>query len=341
MAGLTKTLWYHMWVKGGKHKKTLLPEGTALGMPIWYAWLPKQVGYPAGGSLTSNEWKCLLILYGPATIPYVLWKGGHHEAAWNYLKLAAAMKIFMRQEVTEDDLEQASELYQQFYQEYAQIYGTDNITPTFHWVTHMAAQVQCFGPVRNFQMFLYEHLNKVLKSVPSNRHKQGILEVSFAYSFKHKMSLTHLHTLLATQHEDPLAWLLTVKLQHSTTWGLVQSGTLAVLVAEAQDQAQAWLSHPLPGGNSKNMNLLHDIQECLLDWYRCHQPNVPIHHPGDPTAPWHTNFLNHKAVSYSELCFEGKCIMVTLEKKSFKGDSLVLLKFQPGTQWVGKVHGLF
>lgn len=40
-------------------------------MPSWAARLPKDVGYPAGGSLTSDEWKCLLLIYGPLVVSYI------------------------------------------------------------------------------------------------------------------------------------------------------------------------------------------------------------------------------------------------------------------------------
>ena len=37
-------------------------------MPSWVGRLPKKVGYPAGGSLTSDEWKAMLLAYGPIVV---------------------------------------------------------------------------------------------------------------------------------------------------------------------------------------------------------------------------------------------------------------------------------
>ena len=37
-------------------------------MPSWVARLPSQVGYPAGGSLSTDEWKCLGLVYGPIVV---------------------------------------------------------------------------------------------------------------------------------------------------------------------------------------------------------------------------------------------------------------------------------
>ena len=37
-------------------------------MPDWVARLPNQVGYPAGGSLTADEWKGLAMVYCPVIV---------------------------------------------------------------------------------------------------------------------------------------------------------------------------------------------------------------------------------------------------------------------------------
>jgi hypothetical protein len=37
-------------------------------MPDWVARLPTQVGYPAGGSLTADEWKGLALVYCPLIV---------------------------------------------------------------------------------------------------------------------------------------------------------------------------------------------------------------------------------------------------------------------------------
>jgi hypothetical protein len=37
-------------------------------MPSWIARLPNQVGYPAGGSLASDEWKGLIMVYCPVIV---------------------------------------------------------------------------------------------------------------------------------------------------------------------------------------------------------------------------------------------------------------------------------
>ncbi|KZO96677.1 hypothetical protein CALVIDRAFT_481011, partial [Calocera viscosa TUFC12733] len=267
LQGLTKSLWYYTWVQGGKEKIKVLREGTEAGtqreldeihevlrtfeMPTWYARLPTKVGYPAGGSLTSDEWRALAVVYGPAVVSGIVDVGPsarhqhitydvmlvsddspdtntshmiqknakqksqvpptqsvediqhdeeqlqaslpprprvHPDAAQNYLKFATVLKIYMRREITERDIERASRLYLDFFEEY--IYGASNVTPTFHWITHLAAQIHRYGPVHGFWTFIFERLNKFLKAFNTSGHKGGVVEVTFAREFKREISLT-------------------------------------------------------------------------------------------------------------------------------------------------------
>jgi hypothetical protein len=41
-------------------------------MPPWVARLPTQIGYPAGGSLTADEWKALGLVFGPIVVRFQL-----------------------------------------------------------------------------------------------------------------------------------------------------------------------------------------------------------------------------------------------------------------------------
>lgn len=56
--------------------------------------------------------------------------------------------------------------------------------PTHHWVTHIFDQLRDYGPVYGFWTFLFERLNKLLKSYSMNNHGAGELEVSFFRAFE-------------------------------------------------------------------------------------------------------------------------------------------------------------
>ncbi|EJU01062.1 hypothetical protein DACRYDRAFT_39912, partial [Dacryopinax primogenitus] len=67
------------------------------------------------------------------------------------------------------------------------IYGSNNITPTFHWTMHMPMQIRHFGPVHRCWTFLFKRLNKVLKMINTSGHKGGVVEVTFAREFKREI----------------------------------------------------------------------------------------------------------------------------------------------------------
>ncbi|EJD36722.1 hypothetical protein AURDEDRAFT_174242 [Auricularia subglabra TFB-10046 SS5] len=79
--GIVKNLWYDTWIKGTKTLRPNTDGGTLreldfihqmlkkFEVPSWVGRLPKVIGEPAGGSLSSDEWKWLAILFGPVVLP--------------------------------------------------------------------------------------------------------------------------------------------------------------------------------------------------------------------------------------------------------------------------------
>ncbi|KAL5536439.1 hypothetical protein ACEPAF_261 [Sanghuangporus sanghuang] len=83
LLGLCKTQWLELWVKS-----SILRECTArklqeldqihqylqtFEMLAWVGRLPNQVGYPAGSSLSADEYKALVLVYCPLIIP-LIWR---------------------------------------------------------------------------------------------------------------------------------------------------------------------------------------------------------------------------------------------------------------------------
>ena len=65
-----------------------------------------------------------------------------------------------------------------------QLYGSGVIKPNYHYVTHVANCARNFGPLNDFWTFLFERLNRVLKSFNTNNHGQGKLEMTFFSEFQ-------------------------------------------------------------------------------------------------------------------------------------------------------------
>ncbi|KAG2058710.1 hypothetical protein BDR06DRAFT_866800, partial [Suillus hirtellus] len=63
------------------------------------------------------------------------------------------------------------------------------VKPMHHFVTHILYPLHDYGPVYRFWTFLFERLNKLLKSYSTNNHNAGKLEVSFFHAFKKDQEL--------------------------------------------------------------------------------------------------------------------------------------------------------
>ncbi|TDL25412.1 hypothetical protein BD410DRAFT_813632 [Rickenella mellea] len=231
LLGIVKSQWLDSWIHGGalrERTETLkVPRELdrihdylkTFEMPAWVARLPREVGYPAGGSLTADEWKGLALVYCPVVIP-LIWGEFLSEreetyakqiAAWdkkdaarlrrlakgkekaskkdeepapkptpprmlrddsdNFLKLATALKIIMARSVN---------------------MHPDDVKPNHHWCTHIFDQIFDYGPVYSFWSFLFERLNKVLKSYQTNNHENGEVEVTFFRAFMRDIRLRDL-----------------------------------------------------------------------------------------------------------------------------------------------------
>lgn len=77
------------------------------------------------------------------------------------------------------------------------------VKPNFHWVTHIFDQILDYGPVYGFWTFIFEWLNKVLKSYSVNNHGGGEIETTFCRKFMQNADLRWLVSM-----RDPwLHWL--------------------------------------------------------------------------------------------------------------------------------------
>jgi hypothetical protein len=65
----------------------------------------------------------------------------------------------------------------------SQLYGKDIMRPNHHYATDVPDCLRDFGPMVGFWTFLFERLNKILKSYNSANHSGGELEVSFFREF--------------------------------------------------------------------------------------------------------------------------------------------------------------
>ena len=134
----------------------------------------------------------------------------HADDADIFLKLSAALKILMARSIKISDLPRAQELLQGYLLGFLRVRSSfsivypspklsmcsqlhkDDIKPNFHWVTHIFDQILDYGPVYGFWTFVFERLNKVLKSYLTNNRGGGELEMTFCREFMRNANLRRL-----------------------------------------------------------------------------------------------------------------------------------------------------
>ncbi|KIM79981.1 hypothetical protein PILCRDRAFT_89847 [Piloderma croceum F 1598] len=104
----------------------------------------------------------------------------HPDDPANFLMLLKALRILLGRELTEEQIDEADKLLCEYCSDLVDLYGTDMIRPNHHYATHTPRSVRDYGPLHEFWTFLFEHLNKVLKSYKTNNRSGGELEVASA-----------------------------------------------------------------------------------------------------------------------------------------------------------------
>ncbi|KAN0074464.1 hypothetical protein V8E55_011876, partial [Tylopilus felleus] len=123
----------------------------------------------------------------------------HPDDLANFLKLCMALHILIKNMLLDCDIIEADHLLREYCTELIQLYGSSCIKPNHHYATHIATFVRNFGPLHDFWTFLYEWLNKVLKSFKTDNHSGGKLETTFLAEF-HRMSQSSHLTYSLLQH---------------------------------------------------------------------------------------------------------------------------------------------
>ncbi|THU96176.1 hypothetical protein K435DRAFT_819510 [Dendrothele bispora CBS 962.96] len=107
----------------------------------------------------------------------------HPEDPANFFKLSSALKLLLSRKLYSSDILEFERLIRDYNCELIRLYGKNVLRPNHHYAIHIADCVRDFGPLRGFWTFLFERINKVLKSYNSANHSSGELETSFFREF--------------------------------------------------------------------------------------------------------------------------------------------------------------
>ncbi|KAL5520523.1 hypothetical protein ACEPAG_9747 [Sanghuangporus baumii] len=378
LLGLCKSQWLDSWIR-----KNVLRERTRLKrreldqihdylstfeMPSWVGRLPHQVGYPAGGSLSTDKYKALVLVYCPIIIP-LLWREWqplaqaefnkaiekweanerdpttetyerprhrmHPDDAQNFLKLAAALKIVLGRTIRLADLDRAEMLLKEYLEGYLTIHPMD-VKPNHHWVLHIFEQIRDFGPVYGFWTFTGERLNKVLKSFKTNNHNGGEIETSFLRVFCRDMALQDTLRSLSEQEDDDSGLSEVARLlsrEERDTRGTVASMNLVNQEVEERTR-ETLLGHGIPSlGEGVTKTLDRELWKALLEFYDEMYPEAKVCSPMDRSRSG--NHLITIAKCFSYLIKDGRRISSSTSAKKAP-NSVIQIEFQ-GQIYIGQV----
>ncbi|KJA24792.1 hypothetical protein HYPSUDRAFT_53569 [Hypholoma sublateritium FD-334 SS-4] len=153
----------------------------------------------------------------------------------NFLKLCLAIQILGKRRVTEAELQQADLLLRAYCLELVELYGPSVIRPNHHFAIHTADSIRDYGPFQEFWTFLFERLNKVLKSYKSNNHGHGELETSFFREYHRTIQESRLLAAAATSDDINLRLVAGALRQASAD----DRGTVQMLAAQDHDTVQS------------------------------------------------------------------------------------------------------
>ncbi|KAL4071542.1 hypothetical protein V8B97DRAFT_2023703 [Scleroderma yunnanense] len=209
------TQFYNIWVQGKilhpNHELQVFHDLLAdFEIPMSCGKLPTDIGIPAGGSLTADQWLLLTTVYRPIAIPH-LWNVClldaqqyglltncmtmiakqeskvkcilHPNDPANFLKLCTAIHLLIKKTITDEEISSVDALLREYCMELIQLYGSSCLKPNHHYATHTSQYVWNFGPLSGFWTFLFKCLNKILKSFKTNNHSNRELETTFFNKF--------------------------------------------------------------------------------------------------------------------------------------------------------------
>ncbi|KIO12035.1 hypothetical protein M404DRAFT_125672, partial [Pisolithus tinctorius Marx 270] len=206
----------------------------------------------------------------------------HPKELANFLKLSMAIHILIKCTITDHDIDTTNNLLQEYNIELIKV-SFHTLTHTtvmklnHHYATHIGDCARNFGPLHNFWMFLFECLNKILKSFKANNHANSELEATFFKEFHRTCETSR---VIYTMYTNPAKLLQSEAAQIMQKVTHKEHGTIAGLVALFQeldkismDVGMAYTLSPYHHENSFSSKTY-----CLLTHtLNTHFPHSPVH----------------------------------------------------------------
>ena len=125
--------------------------------------LKDSVFKPSGSIIGSASQKWSLFLLLPAIVGEYVPEG--HEAWEVYLLLRQITDIVFAPVISRHDLYHLQGCVQTFLSSYAAYFGSDSVTPKFHYLVHYSRMIEMFGPLRHLWCMRFEGKHQYFKSI--------------------------------------------------------------------------------------------------------------------------------------------------------------------------------
>ncbi|KAJ6585872.1 hypothetical protein B0H19DRAFT_1250627 [Mycena capillaripes] len=261
----------------------------------------------------------------------------------NFLRFATLLKILVGSSMTEDGLDKAENLLQEYLLGFLTLYGADTMKPNHHWAVHIPHQVRDFGPLYSFWAFVTERLNKVLKNLKSNIWPGGRLEVSMMREFQQMSSLDGLLNRIFIETADATDPAL--KLEHNFMELLLGLDEDVEALGTIQDAAlhEHREERVVSGEIAKKAGLIEDdlMLRALVGYYNKDVVRVSLENFNLGSRASETEVLHPYADTYDYVLLDGRRLTpITRSRRQNAGSSLVQVIFD-GEPFAGELHTIF
>ncbi|KAG2141058.1 hypothetical protein DEU56DRAFT_734574 [Suillus clintonianus] len=230
----------------------------------------------------------------------------HPDDPGNFLKLCTALRIIVKHHISDEDLDRVDLLIRDYGNELIRLYGSAVIKPNHHYATHIADCARNFGPLHDFWTFLFERLNKVLKSFKTNNHSNGELETTFFREFQRTCQIGRLTFSLRRYPDETLPYeVAKIMLKASND----ERGTVAGLAAFTKelddgliDAAQTYTFSPRHQKKDMSSETYRLLAQTLCFWF----PFTPVHCRMDLPLVAHSLPLERQAIFFEYVILGGK-----------------------------------
>ncbi|KAI0072971.1 hypothetical protein K474DRAFT_1686422 [Panus rudis PR-1116 ss-1] len=262
----------------------------------------------------------------------------HPSDVVNFLKLCHSLQLLLSGAITEAEISKAEQLVQSYCVELIELYGPDVIKPNHHYAIHLGQFVRDHGPLYCFWTFLFERMNKVLKTFKTNNHSGGEIETTFFREFHRSVRVSQ---TLSRASSLPAGSGLPSAVEAMYRATADDRGTVQSLASELDKASELHGIKFQLSKKAEKMDLPQDVYNTLLEYFGDRFPTIKLcpwlsmtmdadHIPMQPTA----SFFDHVILCQNRV--------TSATRSNAQAESLITVRTSDlGRTWVGELQHIF